>query len=402
MLARFTPICVGDDVDHIIQMLVQAWTTIGKDILTDDQVRQVIERFDNRYMEFCWHYDSYKNYWWIGKGLDAETANNVHTYRRGRDQDQQKHFPNEEWNAFISEGYRVIEESRQTRTAQFNAPAYGESMLERFKPRKRYDLNITLELETTDRPLDETTVTCLLKTLEAILQAKSLGKSGTLYKEGTTIAGNHRVTKHKLWIRIMEELSLGRAIMKQMLWWLRAPLSATISDDSRPDDPLQQLDNKNTDTLQEIYAGICQPTISRFNSGVTHTLSITSQSILQSAKVLGKEAHIASSPISGWLTLETNDGGNIEFCFTKFPEGVEVGEENTGVIVIRNPSPTATMVLHRFMTETGIVLLPMLLSAKLLSEDIVCRWSRFRVVGSEELHRILSAGAYEWWNEGAL
>ncbi|RFN43660.1 hypothetical protein FIE12Z_12126 [Fusarium flagelliforme] len=254
MLARFTPICVGDDVDHIIQMLVQAWTTIGKDILTDDQVRQVIERFDNRYMEFCWHYDSYKNYWWIGKGLDAETANNVHTYRRGRDQDQQKHFPNEEWNAFISEGYRVIEESRQTRTAQFNAPAYGESMLERFKPRKRYDLNITLELETTDRPLDETTVTCLLKTLEAILQAKSLGKSGTLYKEGTTIAGNHRVTKHKLWIRIMEELSLGRAIMKQMLWWLRAPLSATISDDSRPDDPLQQLDNKNTDTLQEIYA----------------------------------------------------------------------------------------------------------------------------------------------------
>jgi hypothetical protein len=395
-LARFTPICVGDDVDHIVTMLVQAWKQIGEDVLTDDQVRQVIERIDNRHADLCWHYDKFRNYWWIGKGLDASTATKAYTYRRSRDWDHEEPFPNQEWTSFISAAHLVVEESRLSGIANITAPAHERNVIDKFRPRKRYDLNITLELRTTERPLDKATVTCLLNTLEAVLQKLCLGKSGTLYQEGTTINGEHVVTRHKIWVRIMDDLPLGRAIVKQMLWWLRAPMSTIVNDNSRPDDPLLRLDDKGADTVEEIYIGICRPVISESGTDIVHSLPVDTQSKLESTEVLEREANVKPLTALGWITVDTLDNGKIDFNFTRFPEGVYTGEENTGAIVIQKVTPQVVALLHRFMAVADIVLLPIFLVAKPLPDNITCRLDRCRVVSSEELYHTLSTGAYNW------
>ncbi|PCD32478.1 hypothetical protein AU210_008727 [Fusarium oxysporum f. sp. radicis-cucumerinum] len=140
ILARFAPICIGDDVDHIVEILVQAWKTLGEDILTDDQIRQVIERIDNRDMQLCWHYDESRSYWWVGKGLDESTATKAYTYRRSRELDCEEPFPNEQWNAFISAVQDIVDESSTTRIAHDIALAYEKNTFDKFQPRKRYDL----------------------------------------------------------------------------------------------------------------------------------------------------------------------------------------------------------------------------------------------------------------------
>ncbi|EXM19208.1 hypothetical protein RAB80_011541 [Fusarium oxysporum f. sp. vasinfectum] len=215
ILARFAPICIGDDVDHIVEILVQAWKTLGEDILTDDQIRK-----------------------WVGKGLDESTATKAYTYRRSRELDCEEPFPNEQWNAFISAVQDIVDEFSPTRNAHVIALAYEKNTIDKFRPRKRYDLTMTLDLTMGDFPVDITAVTCLLKTLGAVLQSLCLGKAGTLYQEGTIVMGKHIETRRKTWIQIMDELSLGRGIIKQMLRWLLVSPSVIYSNESKPNDSL--------------------------------------------------------------------------------------------------------------------------------------------------------------------
>jgi hypothetical protein len=395
-LARFAPICVGDDVDHIVTMLVRAWKQIGEDVLTDDQIRQVIERIDNRHDDLCWHYDKFRNYWWVGKGLDASIATKAYTYRRNRDWDHEEPFPNKEWTSFIFAAHLVVEESSLGGIAKATASSYEQNMIDKFRPRKRYDLNITLELRTTERPLDKATVTCLLNTLEAVLQKLCLGKSGTLYQEGTIIDGKHVQTRHKIWLRIMDDLPLGRAIVKQMLWWLRAPMSTIVNDNSRPDGSLFLLDDESADIVEEIYIGICQPAISESGTNIICSLPIDSQTKLESIEVLRREANVKSPTALGWTTADTPDNGKIDFNFTRFPQGVATAEENTGAIVIRKVTPQVAALLHRLMAVVDLVLLPMFLAANPLPDNIACHFDQCRVVSPEELYDTLSTGAYNW------
>ncbi|KAF9760897.1 hypothetical protein IL306_004062 [Fusarium sp. DS 682] len=400
ILSRFAPICIGDDVDHIVEMMVQAWTSLNKDILTDDQIRQVMERIDNRDMQLCWHHDESRNYWWVGKGLDVSTATKAYTYRRSRDWDQEEPFPIEQWNAFISSVHDTVGDSSNATNAPDIASPYEKVIIDKFRPRKRHDLTMALDFTMAEFAVDKAAVTCLIKSLDAVLQSLCLGKSGTLYQEGTTVMGKHVETRRKIWIKIMDDLSLGRGIVKQMLWWLRAPPSVMVTDNSKSHDSLLQLVDRNVDTLKEIYMGICQPKTSGPDIEATHILPSNFQSCLESTDVLGTETNITGPTALGWSTVDTVDDGRIEFNFTKLPQGVDVGEENTGVIVIRKLTPQVSALLHRFMSAASIVLLPMLLTAKSLSEDVVSRWKRCCVVSSAELYHILSAGAYEWWARG--
>lgn len=116
--------------------------------------------------------------------------------------------------------------------------------------------------------------------------------------------------------------------------------------------------------------------------------------------MLGTETTITGPTALGWSTVDTADNGRIEFNFTMFPQGVDAGDENTGVIIIRKLTLQVSAVLHRFMSAASLVLLPMLLTAKPLSEEISCHWKGHCVVTSEELYDLLSAGAYEWWVRG--
>ncbi|KAH7227347.1 hypothetical protein BKA60DRAFT_590765 [Fusarium oxysporum] len=303
ILARFAPICIGDDVDHIVEILAQAWKTLGEDILTDDQIRQVIERIDNRDMQLCWHYDESRSYWWVGKGLDESTATKAYTYRRSRELDCEEPLLNEQWNAFISAVQDIVDESSTTRIAHDIALAYEKNTFDKFQPRKHF-------------PVDMATVTCLLKTLGAVLQSLCLGKAGTLYQEDSGQERRH----------------FGGA-----------------------------------------YIGICQLSNSGPETQITYILPTAIQSVLESTELLGTETTIT---------------------------GVDAGDENTGVIIIRKLTLQVSAVLHRVMSAASLVLLPMLLTAKPLSEKISCHWKGHCVMTSEELYDLLSAGVYEWWVRG--
>lgn len=302
-----------------MEILVQAWKTLGEDILTDDQIRQVIERIDNRDMQLRWHYDESRSYWWVGKGLDESTATKAYTYRRSRELDCEEPFPNEQWNAFISAVQDIVGEFSPTRSAHVIALAYEKNTIDKFRPRKRYDLTMTLDLTMGDFPVDKVAVNCLLKTLGAVLQSLCLGKAGSLSQEGTTVMGKHIETKRKIWIRIMDELSLGRGIIKQMLWWLRVSPSVMYSNESKPNDSPLQIVDRNADALEGAFRGICQLSTSGPDTQITYILPTAIQSVLESTELLGTEITITGPTALGWSTVDTADNVRIEFNFTMFP-----------------------------------------------------------------------------------
>ncbi|KAK2477269.1 hypothetical protein H9L39_09757 [Fusarium oxysporum f. sp. albedinis] len=247
-------------------------------------------------MQLCWHCDESRSYWWVGKGLDESTATKAYTYRRSRELDCEEPFPNEQWNAFISAVQDIVDESSTTRIAHDIALAYEKNTFDKFQPRKRYDLTMTLDLTMGDFPVDKAAVNCLLKTLGAVLQSLCLGKAGTLYQEGK---------------------------------------SAMV--------------DRNADTLEGAFMGISQLSTFGPETQITYILPTVIQPVLESTELLGTETTITGPTALGWSTVDTADNGRIEFNFTMFPQGVDAGDENTGVIIIRKLTLQVSAVLHRFM-----------------------------------------------------
>ena len=236
----------------------------------------------------------------------------------------------------------------------------------------------------------------LYLTLDGVLRVLDIGRATSSGGSSCIINGQSANTSDHISVTIYGDLARGRAVIKQMLWWLRAPLATTLRDGSSYDELPFSLADSTKDRLHEGYLGICVPDIVPDCSWlVAHTLPDSLGTKLESKEGLCDTESVSGPTNDGWFTLTTADGGELGFNFSRFDDE-EL--EGTGAIALRQVTPRASTILHRLMETTGAVLTPVGLMAKPLSEKVEeISWPPHRVVDAPTLHEILSGGAFDSW-----
>ncbi|KXX77782.1 hypothetical protein MMYC01_204091 [Madurella mycetomatis] len=393
-LYRFAPICAGDDVDRIVGMLGSAW----KKVLgpgAEREVRRFVERADYTSRGYRWFFEGESDggYWWIGQGEDAESAaasDDVYT-RRWKGAVEKGGWENAAWNELVDEARRVVEGLADGGWDGDAEEGTGLTLT----LREHYRLDLWLALTENDRPMHQRAGRYLQLTLKDLLRIFDLGDAGPSGASSTLIDGRSVYTSDHSWVVIWGGLPRGRAIIKQMLWWLVAPLATTLRNGTNYKTLQFNLADEDEDQTEESYLGICVPQIlPDCDWLVSHTLPHSLQTTLVSLDVLGDTGKVTGPNEDGWLTVTTADGGELAFNLGRADEAEVKG---TGALALRKIKPQASALLHRFMEASGAVLSPVALAAKPLPDRISSEWVHHRVIDAETLHGVLSAGAFEMW-----
>jgi hypothetical protein len=394
-LYRFAPICEGDDVDHIVSMLTEAWKRL--DLFSDAEIRRLIERADYRGAGFRWHYDADNDFWWIAKGDNPDTAESVYTSRyRGSAPDD---FPSKQWNVLLEKARSVVseaehepEDSSLDDSAQHNEED-SESKLAAYEPREHYCFEISIDLQDPERPIKGNSIRYFYVAMDNALRVLDMGSSNSRGCINTTINGESVTINESISVSIYGDLERGISFIKQMFWWYRVPLQTKMTQSYKP----FEFDTVDIGNYQpsgpDLYLGISKPDeLPRCSWLVSHTLPDDCEAQLWAA---AKDAKVEKSKArDGWLSVVASDGGELGFNFSRLDsESIE----GSGLIALRNIRPGVSTILHKFMTESGMALLPVAIMAVPIPEEFEYGWPRHRVIKSaERLHEILVRGAYEW------
>ncbi|KAK0715372.1 hypothetical protein B0H67DRAFT_580579 [Lasiosphaeris hirsuta] len=393
-LYRFAPICQGDDVEKIVGMLVKAYQKVLGEAVKDRDLQKLVERVDCRKRGFRWFREGEN--WWIGKGEDAETAGGVYTYR-SREAVKDRKWMNEEWNVLVEEARAVVQGVVGGGGDGEKEDEYRE-LGKRFAPREQHGLNVWLALREKDRPMPPRAGRYFGLTLDGVLRILDMGRATSSGGSSCIINGRSVSTSDHMSITIYGDLARGKTVIKQMLWWLRAPMATTLRDGSSYGELPLNLADETEDKPDDIYLGICVPDILPDCSWlVGHTLPDSLRTTLESKEVLGETGEVTRPTADGWLTVTTADGGEVGFNFSRFDDEKLQG---TGAIALRRVTAQASALLHRLMEASGAVLTPVRLVAKPLSEKVMeISWPPHRIVDAETIHGILSAGAFDLWKK---
>lgn len=265
----------------------------------------------------------------------------------------------------------------------------------------RINITIWLPLTDLDRPLHQRASRYLELTIQGILHILRFGtaqRHGGTSKmvDGIVIQTSSAI--HVSWWKgwKWEEPNWNEGIIKQMLWWLRAPVSTAFRDTKSFERLALDLSDPDTDGVNESYLGICVPSISRGKERVTHTLPKSLEEMLTSTEILGANATCVKqespSEHEAYLTVTATDGGSLGFDF--FPPGRRWEMKGTAAVALRKVTPQVSAILHRLMEASGAVLSPVALAAKELPEEIRAKWAEHQVVDVDTLHSILAARAF--------
>ncbi|KAL1844188.1 hypothetical protein VTJ49DRAFT_3844 [Mycothermus thermophilus] len=413
LLCRFAPICTntlhddGNDPDaemrKVVRLIVAAfWRVFGRDGIDDDTVRRFIERADFRKQKFRWFREEKGGNWWIGCGDDPGTAEAVYTFRSEESVADGGDWNPEEWDRLLKAARMVVEQHGAAAGADSDPTAdlTDEELMSRFAPREWHSYNVNLPLIKRDRPLNQRASRYWCLSLGGILRVLNSGNIEPTGSCGREINGEHIWSSESLSVSLCCDRSHGRALLKESLWWLRAPLATRLSSRNNTDSvPFSLADDKQDVAAPgESYLGIFVPAIVPSCKWlVSHTLPDSLQDVLASAAVLGDGGQLSGLTDDGWYTVTAaGDGGELGLNLSR---AEEEELEGTGALALRKVTPQVTGILHRFMAAADVVLAPVALAAKALPKAVQDgpSWLEHRVVDPSELYGILSGGAYELW-----
>jgi len=385
-LSRFAPICLGEDIDHSVRLLYAAWKRLG--LFTDTEIQRFMELKDRRDQYFQWHYDATRDYWWLGRAADApETFFSVHTHR-GEDSAPDE-FPSAAWTKLLAEAERVAGTSGGDRTMELAAAP--------FELRLHHLLQVQIPLLDVARPL-KSPGRYLTSSLNSILRSLELGTSQIAGGQTTRLAdGTVVAVMDSLYVNVWGDLNRGTALIRQSLWWLRAAESTTLSTffNFKEMDLRLATAEGEKDQTPAVYLGICKPEFTPISGGSGYVAHTIPDSSVDSLKSFLGGAILTDPAANGWLSVTADDGAGIDFNFSPIGER-EV--QDMGVVALQTVTRAAVDVLYRFMSETGMVLLPVAVTTKALDTDIASKWPKHTTVASaSDLFDILAGGPYAWW-----
>ncbi|KAL2269348.1 hypothetical protein VTJ83DRAFT_1532 [Remersonia thermophila] len=425
LLCRFAPICGntlhddGDDPDaeacKIVRMIARAfWQVLGRDGVDDETVRRFVERADFRRPGFRWFREEGPgSRWWIGCGDDPGAAGDVYTLRSRESVGPGGSWDGEEWDRLLQAARRVVEQHGAAAGAgpDPTASVADEELLARFGPRKWHGYRVHLPFTKRDRPLRQRAGRYFALVLGGILRVLNFGGVSLSATGRGRLQGDDDVSDVWLWAAFSVSLccdpSPGRALLLETLRWLRAPLACRISPGGDAGEPFTLADVQDETVAAAAaaaaggsYLGIFVPVADPGSgSSVDHTLPDSLKDVLASPDVLGDGGQVSGPTDNGWYAVTAaGDGGELGLNLSRAEEEELKG---TGAVALRKVTPQVTAILHRFMAAADAVLAPVALAARPLPQAVqdAPEWLEHRVVDCDELHAMLSGGAYKVWLE---
>jgi hypothetical protein len=445
LLHRFAPICEGDDLDLIVPMLDAAWRQL--DVFSDTEIQRLIEQADARDAGFAWRYEETVKAWCLEQDDHRSAGRSLYTYRTA----ENANFPFVNWGHMLAEANQVIMRARggacddarafaetgdltivpqiirslRSENHSSMADAFGSeppisrvcwivetllgsdpgSVLKRYVPRthelrEKYTLSLGLPLCDPKRPLPTTAGNIIADILDRILVDRNLGRAET---GGGTLTptedGTYIDTEKRIDICINGDLEEGIRLVRDVLWWLRAPEPLRLQGEWQEEIPLELA--RKTQELGEAclqLSKFCTTWWEFDDEEIYHLDRIPlSQSCRDALRTVLADVRATGPDEDGWYSATMPDGGSVEICLHRLNEDSDL---DACTVVLRRLSSEAAQFLYRLMSEGELILLPPAIATSAKeAETVTAPWPNVRVIQSaSELHEILIRGPHEWWS----
>lgn len=205
LLSRFAPICVGDDVEFIVDRLAAAWRAVAPGVPTR-VVRTRIEDLDRRRAAFEWSREPEVG--WVPK----PGRKGLHSLRSV----QNPEFPFKAWNEFIAQA-----ESVSLKAATPPSPPSSITL------RRRYAVEIRTLIEEPSR-------------WRALNKALAAADLGTATPAGGTYGASSKRLSDVFSVEVNGDLNAGLAVIRHWLADVKAPPNTTLECEGREYAPTLQ------------------------------------------------------------------------------------------------------------------------------------------------------------------
>jgi hypothetical protein len=440
LLHRFAPICMGDDVEAITATLESAWRQVGG--FSDNEITAFIEPNDARDARFCWReIDSLG--WVIEQEDELRTYKGLYTLRSEGNEE----FPFAAWaqtieaartkvaqltsvnreaaEKFAAEGgagaipgivsalgvsgHAGLAASLESSASPAQASWICEAILDQpygtiarrhlsheCLPRKQHHLHLCIPFNDKQRPLPEQYAKFFADTLGGILRAMGIGSCEC--SGGTSIqneSGEYVEIESSNSVHLTGNLEQGLDLVRNLLWWGRAPASVRAGKTYDYEIPLHL--ESGPMGVNRLVLELAHPMVFRWKSGYRIDRAVLSPTCQRAIHELIGGYSIEGPSDDGWFTLRTGQHDLIDLG----AKGLGASESLRGItVVIDDVTPSAASFLFRLMQTSELVLLPVLIAtSSSAAKSLSAPWPTVTIVESDaELHEILTAGAFHWWS----
>ena len=383
LLHRFAPICPADDLDSILPMLVAAWAE--RDLFSQSEIRDFVERRDTRDGTFTWRDDAETGHWYLDQ-QDPDAPRGLYTLRHPVNPE----FPHNELNqmlrgaqsiidqaggsagreaaAFAQSGdlalvpaiFRGLQDEGQALLADILAengsaaracwlvevllglPA-GSLVRQWASPihlREPHRLLFCLPLIDPIRPLPESAPKLLYESLKRVLNDRHLGD--------LEFRSSSQFTDETYSILTKDDLGVGVRLVRQMLWWARAPETVslrTVAGDEFPLYPNGGPDNVTELCLQfgrlvmmhwELFG---EPGHRFDRVPFDPQIRAALRQVLSDAGAIGPDA-------DGWFTIALPDGGRMQVCLRHLENDPDL---DGGTVLVQQLTFEVARVVHELL-----------------------------------------------------
>ncbi|MEZ6185661.1 MAG: hypothetical protein R3F62_11705 [Planctomycetota bacterium] len=443
LLSRFVPICRGDDLDWIVPLLESAWGCVGG--FSRSEVAAFVEGADARDAGFEWRQGEGTERWLLGREAGARRGRGLYTLRHPENDE----FPFATLDALLEAardtlraaagvGVEVARTFADTgdlslgpgvaralegdaarsglARALGDAPDRvrlawvcevilgsppGEVLRRRATresyPREKHLLLLDLPLQDGARPLAEPVDMLLQDSLVQLLGDRGLGSASAGGAMILASEDDARVTvSQTLTLVLKGDLGPGIALVRECLWWLRAPSSTRLRrlfGDALPldldrDPGAVQSRTLELSAVESVFLGPDQGY--RFDRPPLS--SARRQALQRSLAAAGAQG----PDEDGWFALLTTDGGAVRVCLRRLDEDPDLCGASLDV---ERLTLGAADVVWRLAHDAQLLILPAALAtSREVAEQVAGPWPRVRVLdGPHELFEVLAAGPYAWW-----
>lgn len=378
LLARFTPLCVGDPLDTAISTVHMFLSSVG---FNPKEIKHVLMTIDHRSAGLRWRFDDVLGGWVLQKYRDYTSGSNLHTHRSTDNKD----FPFEAWPQFLSAAEESV--SNYSGSLAFITPRSATmGVLPKYDLPEQHDIYLNVPIGVSPRTLFMKADQCLNMVLNRILEDLDSGYS--VYSGGSRSTNRE---EFRLEIKLYGDLERCYRVLRQVLWWQAVPEEAFINDwkFSRASTIylLKSIPQEPHDDNGQFHIVVGKP-------GAFHQQPRGQELQVDSCNKLFQSALDeveASNDGNGWRTLRTADGGEIQVCVSN-ASASQTHDLNT--VNLKQVTPDIAKFIFKILIEGDLVIYPGLMTPNKGEKH------PFTVLTSEdELLRILCSGPYSWWLE---
>jgi hypothetical protein len=389
LLLRWAPICRGDDVDRIAEMLEVSFKEATGEVFSLKEIHNYISGRDFRDAGFRWHYNEEKQEWYLKQDEDCTVSASVYTTRHGKEGER---FPHEDLRNILARAAEIVANDSPVQLPPRDPNA------KRYFHKQEANYTIKLRLTGPDRSIcsNEDMVE---DTIALTLAALDLGTCQSTGMISSTTGKTDSLLSLHLFV---DERDRGVDVIRDIMRWGMAPEGCAVwgsktdnIDLKMHDGELRYRDEVGRHELFFMLAGMnCKQTGWLWRPWEQRL----PQSIVADIKNL-PGVQVADLDADDWMELKTEDGGLMRVNITK--AGEEEGESKKCLLAIKELTMGVAVAICTLLETAlgggGLALMPPALVTK--EPPAQPRKRRFVKVVAQELFEILEAGPYCWWNK---